>query len=64
VQITMQGQVSFQIAGEVKRENFSADDVKMVMDQSGASEAAAKDALEKTGGDIAEAIVLLSGEKE
>jgi len=64
VQITMQGQVSFQIAGEVKRESFSDEDVKMVMEQAGCDEDAAKKALEAAGGDIAEAIVKLAEEKE
>ncbi len=63
VQVTVQGQKSFQISGEVKfEEGISGDDVKMVMEQAGCSEEEAKEALVKTKGDIAEAIVLL-GEK-
>lgn len=65
VQITMQGQKSFQISGSVrKEEKLPSDDVKMVMEQAGCSEDEAKAALEKSGGDIAEAILGLSEAKE
>ena len=69
--IVMQGQVSFQITGtETTREltedqeeevalEINEDDVKMVSEQAGVSESEAKAALEKTGGDIAEAIMNL-----
>jgi nascent polypeptide-associated complex subunit alpha len=64
-QITMKGQKSFQISGEVRVEEGSPeDDIKMVMEQAGCSEEDAKAALEKTNGDIAEAIVSLSEAKE
>jgi nascent polypeptide-associated complex subunit alpha len=59
VQITMQGQKSFQISGDVRSES-SGDDVKMVMEQAGCSEDEAKAALEKSGGDIAQAILSLT----
>lgn len=60
-QVTMQGQKSFQISGTVRVEDkSSSDDIKLVMEQAGCSEEEAKAALDKTGGDIAEAIVLLS----
>ena len=59
VQITMQGQKSFQISGTVK-EDSSSEDIKLIMEQTGASEEKAKAALESAGGDIAEAIVALS----
>jgi nascent polypeptide-associated complex subunit alpha len=63
--ITMQGQSSFQIAGNVRvDEKSTAEDVKMVMEQAGCTEAEAKAALEKSGGDIAEAIVSLAQGKE
>ncbi len=63
--ITMQGNVSFQVTGIVrKEEKTSSDDIKMVMEQAGCSEDEAKDALEKSSGDIAEAIVLLTEGKE
>ncbi|MFH0884314.1 MAG: nascent polypeptide-associated complex protein [Candidatus Micrarchaeota archaeon] len=58
--ITMQGQASFQIAGSVRvEEKSSSDDIKMVMEQTGCSEDDARDALEKSGGDIAQAIISL-----
>jgi nascent polypeptide-associated complex subunit alpha len=58
--ITMQGQASFQIAGNVRvEEKSSSDDIKMVMEQTGCSESEARGALEKSGGDIAQAIVSL-----
>jgi nascent polypeptide-associated complex subunit alpha len=61
-QITMQGQKSFQIAGDVRKETkASSDDIKMVMEKTGCSEDAAKEALEKSGGDIAEAILSFGG---
>jgi nascent polypeptide-associated complex subunit alpha len=62
--ITMQGQASFQIAGNVRvEEKTAADDIKMVMEQTGCTEEDAKAALEKSNGDIAEAIVSLGGGK-
>jgi nascent polypeptide-associated complex subunit alpha len=60
--ITMQGQTSFQVAGEVtesEAEKFSEDDVKLVMEKSSCTEDLARKALEETG-DIAEAIMKLS----
>lgn len=61
--IVMQGQESWQITGTAREENIeegiTADDVKMVMEKTGASEKEAKAALEETG-DIAEAILKLS----
>jgi nascent polypeptide-associated complex subunit alpha len=65
MQITMQGQKSFQISGDVRlEEGTSEEDLKMVMEQAGCSEEEAKAALEKSSGDIAEAIVSLSEAKE
>ncbi len=59
-EVTMAGQKSYQIAGEVTKEAaISEDDVKMVMEQTGATQQDASDALKKTNGDIAEAILLL-----
>ena len=59
-QIEMQGQKSYQIAGTERTESaISDDDVKMIAEQTGASEADAKKALEGSGGDIAEAILKL-----
>jgi nascent polypeptide-associated complex subunit alpha len=60
VKITMQGQVSFQISGTVRSESsISAEDIRMVAEQAGVSEADAKAALESCSGDIAEAIMKL-----
>lgn len=58
--IDMQGQRSYQIVGKERTEAaISADDVKMVAEQTGATEADARKALEESGGDIAEAIMKL-----
>ncbi|RMD65652.1 nascent polypeptide-associated complex protein [Candidatus Pacearchaeota archaeon] len=59
--ITMQGQESFQVVGEVREEKgVSEEDIKLVQEKTGVSEESARKALEKTGGDIAEAILELS----
>jgi len=62
IKIKMQGQESFQITGDVSEENnenFSENDVKVVMEKTNCSEKEARNALEKTG-DLAEAILELS----
>ena len=65
VQVTMQGQKTFQISGVVRTEEKSSEeDVKLVMEQAGCSEEEARAALEKSGGDIAQAILSLSEGKE
>ncbi len=61
--IMMNGQETYQVAGEAKEEgasNFSDEDVYIVKEQSGKSEEEAKKALEETDGDIAQAIKKLS----
>ena len=67
-QVTMieaQGTKSFQIAGTITENEksvsieISEDDVKMVMESSGASEENARKALEDSNGDIAKAILEL-----
>lgn len=63
VKISMQGQESFQISGDVSEgdgEKFSDDDVKLVMEKTGKDEESVKKALEENEGDIAEAILKLS----
>lgn len=62
-----QGQKTFQIIGEPTVKSRSAegeealkDDVKLVMEQTGKSEAEARMALKETNGDIAEAILKLT----
>ena len=59
--IKMQGQESFQIAGEIREEaeSFSEADIKTIMEKTGCSEKEAQKALEETG-DLAEAILKLS----
>ncbi len=80
VQITVQGQKSFQISGDTRMEKRAvgskapgvplsgtpdnraagADDVKLVMERAGCTDEQARAALEKSNGDIAEAILSLT----
>ena len=60
--IKMGGQETFQIVGKVSErslEKFSSEDVKTVIEQTGISEAEAREVLEETNGDLAEAIMKL-----
>jgi len=61
--VKMQGQETFQIAGDVKEETsapeISETDIKTIIEKTGKSESEAREALEKTG-DLAEAILELS----
>jgi nascent polypeptide-associated complex subunit alpha len=61
----MQGATTYQINGEARFEpaalEIPEDDVKLVMEQTGTTAAAAREALAATGGDIAEAILRLTG---
>lgn len=60
--ISMQGQESFQISGDIKEESgfaISEEDINTVMDKTGCNERQAKKALEETH-DIADAILKLS----
>jgi nascent polypeptide-associated complex subunit alpha len=61
--IKMQGQETFQIAGEIREETsapeISEEDVKTVVEKTGKSEEEVKEVLERTG-DLAEAILKLS----
>ncbi|MBU2562554.1 MAG: nascent polypeptide-associated complex protein [Nanoarchaeota archaeon] len=61
--IKMQGQETFQIAGDIQEETgapeISEQDIQAVIEKTGCSEKQAKTALEKTG-DLAEAILELS----
>ena len=60
--VTMQGQESWQIVGEVREEQgISEEDIKLVMEKSGKSESEVIEALDASDGDIAEAIIKLSG---
>lgn len=62
--IKMQGQETFQIAGNISEEaeevGISDDDIKMIVEKTGCTEEQAKESLEKTG-DLTESILELSG---
>lgn len=62
-EISMQGNVSWQIAGdareETRKEGFSDEDIQMVMEKTGKEKDEVVEALKETG-DIAEAIIKLS----
>lgn len=64
--VSMQGQVTFQLAGDFSEEDLdvkvtiSNDDIQTVVEQAGVSEDEARKALEESKGDIAQAIVNLS----
>jgi nascent polypeptide-associated complex subunit alpha len=64
--VKMMGQETLQITGEISerahetKPEINQDDVQTVMDQTGASEEAAKTAIEKHEGDLAAAIMELS----
>ncbi len=61
--ITAMGQKTYQITGEEKAKvTIPEDDIKLVALQANVTEEKAKEALEKTDGDLAEAIVLLGTE--
>ena len=58
--IKMQGQETFQIAGEIKEEQgISQEDIQTIIEKANVSEEKAKESLEKTG-DLAESIIELS----
>ena len=62
--ISMQGQESFQISGTVRTEqSMNEDDVELVMEKAGCTREQAVEALTKSGGDIAEAIISLQQEE-
>ncbi len=66
VKMTVQGNEMYQVIGEARIESVSTgpkiseDDINMVAEQAKVSKEKAKLALEKTDGDIAEAIVMLT----
>ena len=58
--VEMMGQETFQISGEIEErslEKYKEEDVKIVMEQANCNEKRAREALEETNGDIAEAII-------
>lgn len=62
MKMTMAGRESFEITGEIEERSFSAEDIKTVAEQANVDEAAARGALAKSGGDLAQAILALKGE--
>jgi len=63
VKTDMKGQIMFQISGNVSEMSYSEDDIKMVSEQASVTRERAAELLEKSKGDIAEAIMLAkSGE--
>ena len=61
--IKMQGQETFQISGDIseqEQQKFTEEDVSLVAEKTSSTKEKARAALEKTNGDIAEAIVKLS----
>ena len=61
--ISMMGEESLQITGDIEEESISEDDIKTVSEQAGVSKEKAKEALEKFNGDLAEAILYLKSNK-
>ena len=63
--INMQGQDSFQISGEISESTppseITEDDIKQVMKKTDCTKEQAKEVLESVNGDLAEAIMELSG---
>ena len=62
-EITMQGQKSYQVTGEVseqKKLTIPDEDIEMVANEANISKEKAKELLKKTNGDIAEAISSMS----
>lgn len=61
--VSMQGQESFQVAGNTREESlafqFSKDDLATIMEKTSCTEAEAREALKETG-DLADAILKLS----
>ena len=67
IKIKMQGQTNFQVSGNITEEtinepdsNSTEEDIKTIMEKTGATEEQAKEALEKADGDLTEAILRLS----
>ncbi len=62
--VNMMGQESLQITGDIEERDikpYKEEDVKTVMEQANCSEKEAKEALEKSKGDLAEAILSIKG---
>ncbi|MFH1291246.1 MAG: nascent polypeptide-associated complex protein [archaeon] len=62
IRVMMQGQETYQVSGEAREEelnNFSEEDIEMVVNKTGKSKDEVREALETSEGDIAEAIMKL-----
>ncbi|MBI5223804.1 nascent polypeptide-associated complex protein [Candidatus Micrarchaeota archaeon] len=59
VKVTMQGQQSLQISGNIHEELAQEDDLKIIMEQTGCSKEEAQKALKDNNGDLAEALLAL-----
>jgi len=63
--VNMMGQETYQVVGDAREESIDStpdineDDIKTVMDQTGATEDRVREILEETKGDLAEAIMKL-----
>lgn len=65
--INMMGQDTFQIIGDFEEKPlllYNEDDIKTVIEQTNCSKEEAKKTLDKTKGNIAEAILLIQGNKQ
>lgn len=60
VKITMQGQESFQITGEIEEQGSEEEDIAQIISKTGCKRNEAEKALKESGGDLAEAILSLS----
>lgn len=62
IKIKMQGQINFQISGDIKEEliDSTEEDIQTIIDKTGCSKENAKEALEKANNDLTEAILSLS----
>ena len=64
IKIKMQGQTNFQISGEITEEEpekeTTEEDLQTIMEKTGCSKEKAKEALDKAGSDLTEAILSLS----
>jgi nascent polypeptide-associated complex subunit alpha len=64
IRTEMKGQTMFQVSGEVREAAYTDDDVKMVAEKAEISADRAAELLGKTGGDIAEAIMIAKSKEE
>ncbi len=66
--VNMMGQETWQVIGKAEERKLEVipeiteEDIKTIMEQTGADKSKAKEALEKAKGDLAEAIISLNGE--